>query len=68
MNPIFRRNVVTPTRREQELIVLIRRGLQNKEIANELKISQSTVHAHISNIMRKYKLHNRTQIAVTFMT
>lgn len=55
-----------PTRRERELIVLIARGMQNKNIAQELNISENTVRAHIGNIMRKYKLHNRTQIAMTF--
>ncbi|HET7849353.1 MAG TPA: LuxR C-terminal-related transcriptional regulator [Pseudolabrys sp.] len=53
-----------PTAREQQLIVLIARGLQNKVIAHELKISANTVRAHIGNIMRKYRLHNRTQIAM----
>ena len=48
------------------MIPLIGRGLQNKEIAYVLNISQSTVHAHFRNIMRKYGLHNRTQIAVMF--
>lgn len=60
------RESVTPTPREQELITLIERGLQNKVIAYELNISENTVRAHISNIMRKYNLHNRTQIAVMF--
>jgi len=50
------------------LIWLIGRGLQNKVIAFELNISENTVRAHISNIMRKYNLHNRTQIAVMFTT
>ena len=62
----FFRESATPTPREQELIILIGRGLQNKVIANELNISENTVRAHISNIMRKYNLHNRTQIAVMF--
>jgi DNA-binding NarL/FixJ family response regulator len=60
------RERATPTPREQELILLIGRGLQNKVIAYELNISENTVRAHISNIMRKYGLHNRTQIAVMF--
>lgn len=55
---------IAPTRRERELMVLIARGLQNKNIAHELNISENTVRAHIGNIMRKYHLHNRTQIAV----
>ena len=64
----FFRESATPTPREQELIILIGRGLQNKVIAYELNISENTVRAHISNIMRKFNLHNRTQIAVMFLT
>ena len=67
MNSTFRESAA-PTPREQELIWLIGRGLQNKVIAFELNISENTVRAHISNIMRKYNLHNRTQIAVMFTT
>lgn len=67
MSSTFRESA-TPTPREQELIWLIGRGLQNKVIAFELNISENTVRAHISNIMRKYNLHNRTQIAVMFTT
>ena len=66
MSSIFRQSVETPTPREQELIALIGRGLRNKEIAYDLNISETTVHAHIRKIMRKYRLHNRTQIAVMF--
>jgi DNA-binding NarL/FixJ family response regulator len=62
----FFRESATPTPREQELIILIGRGLQNKVIAYELNISENTVRAHISNIMRKFNLHNRTQIEVMF--
>lgn len=59
-------NLLPPlTRRERELISLIARGMQNKNIAHELSISEHTVRAHIGNIMRKYRLQNRTQIAMT---
>ncbi|WP_249152263.1 response regulator transcription factor [Bradyrhizobium liaoningense] len=57
---------ITPTPRERELMMLIARGFQNKNIAYELKISENTVRAHIGNIMRKYRLQNRTQIAIIF--
>ncbi len=57
---------ITPTPRERELMMLIARGLQNKNIAYELNISENTVRAHIGNIMRKYRLQNRTQIAIIF--
>ncbi|MET4389010.1 DNA-binding CsgD family transcriptional regulator [Bradyrhizobium sp. F1.4.3] len=60
------KDLITPTPRERELMMLIARGMQNKNIAYELKISENTVRAHIGNIMRKYRLHNRTQIAIIF--
>ncbi len=59
-------NLLPPlTKRERELIALIAQGMQNKNIAHVLNISEHTVRAHIGNIMRKYRLQNRTQIAVT---
>lgn len=60
------KDLIAPTPRERELMMLIARGMQNKNIAYELKISENTVRAHIGNIMRKYRLHNRTQIAIAF--
>jgi DNA-binding CsgD family transcriptional regulator len=57
---------ITPTPRERELMMLLARGMQNKNIAYELKISENTVRAHIGNIMRKYHVQNRTQIAIIF--
>jgi DNA-binding CsgD family transcriptional regulator len=58
--------LIAPTPREFELMMLIARGMQNKNIAHALKISENTVRAHIGNVMRKYHLHNRTQIAIIF--
>jgi DNA-binding NarL/FixJ family response regulator len=52
------------TERERQLIILIARGMQNKNIAHTLKISENTVRAHIANVMRKFNLQNRTQIAM----
>ena len=49
------------TPREMELLELLRRGMQNKLIAYELGISQSTVKAHLRSIMMKLKAKNRTQ-------
>ena len=59
-------DIVLATPRERELMMLLARGMQNKNIAYELKISENTVRAHIGNIMRKYRFQNRTQIAITF--
>ena len=66
MSWAFKPSVVTSTRREREVIELVGRGLQNRVIASELNISENTVRVHIRNIMRKYKLRNRTQIAIMF--
>jgi DNA-binding NarL/FixJ family response regulator len=49
------------TKRERDLIDLLRSGMQNKLIAYELGISESTVKAHLRNIMTKLHAKNRTQ-------
>lgn len=46
------------TKRELELITLVSKGLENKDIANELYISIRTVETHRSNIMRKLGVKN----------
>ena len=52
------------TDREREIATLVTRGLSNKEIAQELHLSANTIRTHISNILRKLNLSNRTQIAI----
>jgi DNA-binding NarL/FixJ family response regulator len=52
------------TRREMEVLELISEGLSNKEIASELSIGESTVKAHLHNILTKLHLKNRSQAAV----
>src|SRR5580698_8710896 len=50
------------TRREQQLIPLIGRGLSNKEIANHFNISEQTVKNHIHRILRKVGVEDRLSI------
>lgn len=50
--------------REAEILALVARGLSNQEIANELVISEKTVRTHVSNILSKLHLANRTQAAL----
>lgn len=52
------------TKREFEVIRLISRGYNNKEIAMELFISEKTVKNHVSNIFKKIKVTDRTQAAL----
>lgn len=56
------------TSREKEIIELICEGKTNKEIAEILFISPITVRDHNSNIFRKTKVKNRTQLARLFQT
>ena len=54
----------TLTSREKEVLTLIARGLTNKEIARDLTISVKTVKTHVSNVLSKLHLLDRTQAAV----
>ena len=51
------------TRREQEVAVLVARGLTNRQISTELGISERTAGNHIAGILRKLGLRSRAQIA-----
>lgn len=52
------------TEREVEVLRLVARGMTNQEIADRLVVSERTVRTHISNILGKLHLANRTQAAL----
>jgi DNA-binding NarL/FixJ family response regulator len=51
------------SRREQEVAQLVARGLTNRQIAEELFVSERTAENHVQHILAKLGLSNRTQIA-----
>lgn len=52
------------TEREVEVLSLVAQGLTNQEIADRLYVSERTVRTHVSNILSKLHLANRTQAAL----
>ncbi len=49
--------------REREVLVMLAQGIPNKEIADKLHIAEGTVKNHVSNILGKLQVQNRTQAA-----
>lgn len=52
------------TERENEILQLVAQGLTNDQIAEKLVVSERTVRTHVSNILAKLQLANRTQAAL----
>ncbi|MGD1702548.1 response regulator transcription factor [Dapis sp. BLCC M229] len=57
-----RRNVeLTPT--ELKVVQLVAKGMANRDIAQIMEVSQRTIESHVSNMLGKTGLHNRTELA-----
>ena len=46
--------------------LMVSQGLLNKQIAFELNVTEATVKAHMTEIFRKFNVHSRTQVVMTF--
>lgn len=69
MSELQRKSNLPPTKepltdREMDVLKLVAQGMTNQEIAEELVISEGTVRTHVSNILSKLHLANRTQAAL----
>jgi len=51
------------TTTEQKVIQLLAQGMANQEIAQHLNVSKRTIESHVSNMLTKTTLHNRTELA-----
>ncbi len=52
---------LTPT--ELKVVQLVAKGMANREIADKLNVSQRTIESHVSNMLNKTNLNNRTELA-----
>ena len=55
---------VSLSAREQEVLLLVREGLANKQIARRLGIAERTVKAHLTNVFSRLGVTDRTQAAL----
>jgi DNA-binding NarL/FixJ family response regulator len=62
--PAQQRDVEGLTQREREVVLLVAKGLSNQEIGDQLFLSEATVKTHLTSILRKVGLRDRTQLVV----
>lgn len=55
------------SRRQEEVLALVTDGLQNKQIAHRLGISEATVKAHVSKTIQQTGCHNRVGLALLWL-
>ena len=58
------RRIATLTPQQIRVLMMLKEGLLNKQIAYELDISEATVKAHVSAILQKLKVSSRTQVVI----
>ena len=52
------------TAREEQILESVSRGLSNKEIGRELKITEKTVKHYVTNVLQKLQVRNRVEAAL----
>ena len=56
--------IASLTPQQFRVLAMLMQGLLNKQIAYELDVSEATVKAHVTAILRKLKVHSRTQAVI----
>jgi two-component system NarL family response regulator len=64
-SPGVGRALPKPSRRESEVLTLIRQGLSNRDISARLYISERTVKSHVNRLLQKFQVKNRVQLALS---
>jgi DNA-binding NarL/FixJ family response regulator len=59
-----RRQIHTITEREREVLILVGRGMSNREIAAHLYIAPATVKAHVARLLAKLDARDRVQLVI----
>jgi DNA-binding NarL/FixJ family response regulator len=49
------------TRREREVLLLIGAGMSNKAMAEDLRVSVTTVRAHVQSVLQKLSVHSKLE-------
>jgi DNA-binding NarL/FixJ family response regulator len=58
------RRLASLTPQQLRVLQMLRQGLLNKQIAYELQVGETTVKAHVSEILRKLNVYSRTQAVI----
>lgn len=64
--PALEESLPDLTKREEQILDRVARGLTNKEVAKALQISEKTVKHYMTNIMQKLQVRNRVEAALVF--
>jgi len=54
----------TVTRRQIDVLALLVQGKTNREIAQELKLSECTIKIHVANLFKSFEVSNRTEVVI----
>lgn len=61
--PISEEPIRSLTEKERQILILVAKGMSNKEIARQLELSLQTVKTHVSRILQKLKVRSRAEAA-----